>query len=97
MKNKFKIEEVQKIARLSALELREDELENFSNQFTEILGYFELLDEVEISDADVEKFEKNTNNSRKDEVFNSRVSPNDFSSYLSDGFFKIPRVIDQER
>ena len=97
MKKKFSIEEVSKIARLSALELTEIELKNFVNQFSLILDYFELLEKAEISDCYIDKSEINIQTGRKDKVIKSSVSPESFSNYLEEGFFKIPRVIDQDK
>ena len=96
MKNKFDIDEVKKIARLSALELTDKELKKFGDQFSEILEYFDLLNEIEIFEADKEISEKNKDYGRKDKVFKSPVNPENFSPYLEDSFFKIPKVIDQE-
>ena len=97
MKNKFSIEEVRKIARLSALELTEYELKNFVNQFSVILDYFELLKKAEIIESEMDTSENNIHNGREDKVFKSPVSPENFSPYLEGQFFKIPRVIDQEK
>jgi len=97
MKNKFSIEEVRKIARLSALELTEHELKNFVNQFSVILDYFELLKKAEIDDIEIDISESNIHSGREDKVFKSPVSPENFSPYLEGQFFKIPRVIDQDK
>ena len=48
MTTKFSLEEVQKIARLSSLELTEKETEVFAEQFSGIMEYFELLKTAEI-------------------------------------------------
>ena len=97
MKNKFDLEEVKKIARLSALELTDNELIKFGDQFSEILEYFDLLDEIEMLESDVEIFEKDKNHDREDRVFKSPVNPADFSLHFEDRFFKIPKVIEQEK
>ena len=97
MKNKLSIEEVRKIAKLSALDLTEYELKNFVNQFSVILDYFELLKRAEIDDFEIDISERNIHNGREDKVFKSPVSPENFSPYLEGQFFKIPRVIDQDK
>jgi len=51
MTTKFSPEEVQKIARLSSLELTEKETEVFAEQFSGIMEYFELLKTAEIPDV----------------------------------------------
>ena len=97
MKNKFDIEEVKKMARLSALELTDKELIKFGDQFSAILEYFDLLNEIEMLESDTEIFEKNKDHDREDKVFKSSVNPENFSPYLEDRFFKIPKVIEQEK
>ena len=95
MKNNFSIEEVRKIARLSALELTEKELKDFAEQFAMILDYFELLKTVEIPEIEKDFDEMDLYKDREDKVLKSHVSPEEFSPYLEGGFFKVPRVIDQ--
>ena len=95
MTTKFSPEEVSKIARLSSLELTEKETEVFAEQFSVILEYFELLKTAEIPDVVTNEDESHLGGSRKDKRVKSPVSPEQFSPYLEDGFFKVPRVIDQ--
>ena len=97
MKSKFSMDEVRKIARLSALELTEYELKNFGKQFSVILDYFEMLKKAEITESDIDKTESNIHKGREDKVFKSPVSPENFSPYLEGKFFKIPRVIGQDK
>ena len=96
MKKKFTPKEVTKIARLSSLELTEKETEKFADQFSTILGYFQLLKEVEISDVNCDADENHLSNGREDKVVESPVSPEQFSPYLEKGFFKVPKVIDPD-
>jgi len=95
MTTKFSPEEVQKIARLSSLELTEKETEVFAEQFSGIMEYFELLKTAEITDDVTYVDESHIGDCRKDKMVKSPVSPEQFSPYLEDGFFKVPRVIDQ--
>jgi aspartyl-tRNA(Asn)/glutamyl-tRNA(Gln) amidotransferase subunit C len=95
MTTKFSLEEVQKIARLSSLELTEKETEVFAEQFSVILDYFELLKTAEIPEVDTDVDESHLCGSREDKMMKSPVSPEQFSPYLENGFFKVPRVIDQ--
>ena len=92
---KFSPEAVQKIARLSSLELTEKETEVFAKQFSGIMEYFELLKSAEIPDVVSNVDESHLGDSRKDKILKSPVSPEQFSPYLEDGLFKVPRVIDQ--
>ena len=95
MRTKFSSEAVQKIARLSSLELTEKETEVFAKQFSGIMEYFELLKTAEIPDVVSNVDESHLGDSRKDKILKSPVSPEQFSPYLEDGYFKVPKVIDQ--
>ncbi len=90
----FTPEDVRKIARLSALELDEEEIETFARQFTEILGYFEVLKSAPVSDELEEAVQHLPEEGREDRQVSSPVTPDQFSPYLENGFFKVPRVID---
>ena len=96
MTGRFSPEEVRKIARLSSLELTEQETEIFEEQFSVILEYFELLKTAEIPKVTVETDERYLIVSREDKMVKSPVSPEQFSPHLENGFFKVPRVIDQD-
>ena len=96
MTKKFTPEEVSKIARLSSLELTEKETETFAEQFSTIIGYFQLLKEVEISNVDCDADPNHLNNVREDKVVKSLISPENFSPYVEKGFFKVPKIIDPD-
>jgi len=95
MTTSFSIDEVRKIARLSALELTDNEAEVFAEQFSTILDYFELLKTVDIPETVTDVDESDLSGIRDDKMEESPVSPEQFSAYLENGFFKVPRVIDQ--
>ena len=90
----FKPEDVRKIAALSSLELTDDEVGNFAEQFTEILKYFEKLKEIDIANL-ADRDDQLQVNGRDDICSDSEVSPDQFSPYLDGKFFKVPRVIEQ--
>ena len=77
------------------MELTEKETEVFAKQFSVIMEYFELLKTAEIPDVVYDVDESHLGDSRKDKMLKSPVSPEQFSPYLEDGFFKVPLVIDQ--
>ena len=95
MKTSFRPEEVRKIARLSSLELTDKETEVFAEQFSGILDYFALLKTADIPETVTDVNESHLRVTREDKMEKSLVSPEHFSSYLENGFFKVPRVIDQ--
>ena len=88
------VEEVKKIARLSCLELTDEETEQYAREFNTILDHFEVLKKAEVGDDLEEASIHLPHEGRVDERKNSPVSPEDFSPYLENGFFKVPRVID---
>ena len=88
------VEEVKKIARLSCLELTDEETEQYAREFNTILDHFEVLKTVEVGDDLEESSIHLPREGRVDERKTSPVSPEDFSPYLENGFFKVPKVID---
>ena len=95
MTTSFSIDEVRKIARLSSLELTDNEAEVFAEQFSTILDYFELLKIVDIPETVTDVDESDLSGIRDDKMVESPVSPEQFCAHLENGFFKVPRVIDQ--
>jgi len=95
MTTSFSTDEVRKIARLSSLELTDKETEIFAKQFSVILDYFELLKTADIPVSATEADESHLRGVREDKMEESPVAPEQFSAYLENGFFKVPRVIDQ--
>jgi aspartyl/glutamyl-tRNA(Asn/Gln) amidotransferase C subunit len=95
MTTSFSTDEVRKIARLSSLELTDKETEVFAKQFSVILDYFELLKTADIPVSATEADESHLRGVREDKMEESPVAPEQFSAYLENGFFKVPRVIDQ--
>ena len=88
------VDEVKKIARLSCLELNEEETEQYAKEFNTILEHFEVLMTTELGEELEEQSIHLPGEGREDERKTSPVSPQDFSPYLENGFFKVPRVID---
>ncbi len=68
--------EVLKLARLSKLELSEEEIDKFTKEFEEILDYFEQLKSVDVEGLDPTYQVTGLKNvKRKDELVNYGVSP----------------------
>jgi aspartyl-tRNA(Asn)/glutamyl-tRNA(Gln) amidotransferase subunit C len=82
--------EVAHVADLARVDLADDELEAFAEQFADILAYFETLDEV----PEVESEPDLTNVMRADEVEASlsKAEALENAPDAEDGFFKGPRV-----
>ena len=90
----FKSEDVRKIAALSSLELTDEEVAKFAEQFTVIMKYFEKLKEVDLGEL-ADRDDQRQVNGRDDICTESEVSPDQFSPYLDGKFFKVPIVIEQ--
>ena len=90
----FKSEDVRKIAALSSLELTDEEVAKFVEQFTVIMKYFEKLKEADVGEL-ADRDDQLQVNGRDDICTESEVSPDQFSPYLDGKFFKVPRVIEQ--
>ncbi|MFW5917327.1 MAG: Asp-tRNA(Asn)/Glu-tRNA(Gln) amidotransferase subunit GatC [Halorubrum sp.] len=83
-------EEVRHVAELARVRLADDEVEQFVEQFGDILEYFEALDEVPETDRE----EDLVNVMRPDEVETGLTQEAALSNAAEteDGFFKGPKV-----
>ena len=83
-------EEVRHVASLARVDLEEREVERFADQFADILGYFEALDDV----PDIEGEADLTNVMRPDEVREGLTQEEALSNApeTEDGQFRGPRV-----
>ena len=90
----FEAKDVRKIAALSSLELTDEEVGKFAEQFTVILKYFEKLKQIDVVDL-ADRDDQLQVSGRDDICADSGVSPDQFSPYLDRKFFKVPRVIEQ--
>ncbi|WP_440765156.1 Asp-tRNA(Asn)/Glu-tRNA(Gln) amidotransferase subunit GatC [Natronorubrum sp. DTA7] len=83
-------EEVRHVAELARVDLADDEVDQFTRQFADILEYFETLDEVPEVDREADL----TNVMRPDEERDSldREAALENASETEDGYFKGPNV-----
>lgn len=83
-------EEVRHVADLARIGLDDDEIEQFSEQFADILDYFETLDAVPEVDRETDL----VNVMREDEVRESLSQEEALqnASETEDGYFKGPNV-----
>lgn len=92
----FTPEDVKKIARLSRLEIQESELEKFTGQMNQILGFIDSLNKL-----DTTHIEPTSHAAvlatvfREDECIPSEVSELalEAAPEAEDHFFKVPKVI----
>ena len=83
-------EEVNHVAQLARVDLNEDELERFAEQFDEILEYFDALDDVPETEPDAEL----ANVMRPDEIEDGLTQTEALRNApeTEDGYFKGPNV-----
>ena len=83
-------ETVRHVADLARIDLDDDEVDRFAEQFSDVLAYFKTLDEV----PDVEGDSDLTNVMRADEVADglTREAALRNAPETEDGYFKGPRV-----
>mgnify|MGYP000480472594 CR=1 FL=1 len=82
--------EIQHVAELARIDLADDEVDRFAEQFADIIDHFETLDEVPTHDAEPDL----VNVLRPDEVSEglSQAEALENAPETEDGYFKGPRV-----
>ena len=94
-KTAFTAAEIDQIANLAQIELSADEKATFGRQFAGILSYFQKIEEVDLSAVDTALDQQPPQPKlREDRSTPSGISPADFSPYLEDGHYKVPKVIE---
>jgi len=96
LKKKLSPELTEKIARLAHLEITDVEKDKFTDQMNSILDYFDLLNEVDVTDIEPTRHAMEmTNVFRKDEaqpgLSHEEVMQN--APKKEEGYFKAPRII----
>ncbi|WP_251330354.1 Asp-tRNA(Asn)/Glu-tRNA(Gln) amidotransferase subunit GatC [Haloplanus pelagicus] len=83
-------DEVRHVADLARIDLKEDEVDRFAVQFSEVLSYFDALDDVPEVDAEAEL----VNVMRDDEVHEGLTQTEALQNApeSEDGYFKGPNV-----
>ncbi len=94
---KITTEDVKEVAELARLEFAEDEIEEFSGQFENILNFISKLDELDIEDIEPTTHVLDMNTPlREDEVEDwiSQEQAIKNAPQPEDGFFGVPKVIE---
>jgi len=94
VKPSFTTAEIEKIAELAKIELNSEEKENFSKQFNDILGYFRKIQDLDLAPEDPEVAADVLPRFRDDRTNPSGITPEEFSPYLENGHYKVPKVIE---
>jgi aspartyl-tRNA(Asn)/glutamyl-tRNA(Gln) amidotransferase subunit C len=92
------IEDVKHIAELARLKFSEDELQNYTHQLNEILGYMEKLNELDTSNVEPLSYPVEMTNVFREDIAVPSVSAEEALKNApdkDDKFFKVPKVINQ--
>ena len=87
------LKDIEKIAELASLELTAEEKKHFVAQFEELLGYFKRIDAAPLPEMQ-DHLVDGASHLREDVAETSGVALEDFSQYLENGHFKVPKVIE---
>lgn len=92
-------DDVLKVASLARLSLSDQEIDEFGRQLTQILGYVDTLNEVDVDDAEPMPHAVDVRNVFRDDVQRPSLDREDALSNapLTDGqFFLVPQILDQK-
>jgi aspartyl-tRNA(Asn)/glutamyl-tRNA(Gln) amidotransferase subunit C len=99
MTNQIGKELIEKVAKLSNLKLKEEEIELFSNQFKDILSFIDKLNEVYVKDTlPFYEFQIEEKSEREDVPIGSITNEEALKNapQAEGGFFVVPRVVGEE-
>jgi len=90
------LDTVKYIAKLAKLKFTEEEAEKLAKEFEAILGHFETIDKVDLSDIDVNEFDEVNTEFRKDipTVFEDKKKLMQNVKSLRDGAIAVPKIIE---
>ena len=93
---KISAEEIKKIALLSRLEIKEDQIDAVGKQLNDILSYMDLMSQVDITDVQPTAHAVSMSNVMRDDVPHTSL-PNDKALQNApepeNGYFKVPKAI----
>lgn len=90
------LDTVKYIAKLAKLKFTDEEAEKLAKEFEAILGHFETIDKVDLSDIDVNEFDEVNTEFRKDvpKVFEDKKKLMQNVKSLRDGAIEVPKIIE---
>lgn len=93
---KISAEEIKKIALLSRLEIKEDQIDSVGKQLNDILSYMDLMSQVDIADVKPTAHAVSMSNVMRDDVPQESISNEKAllnAPEPENGYFKVPKVI----
>jgi aspartyl-tRNA(Asn)/glutamyl-tRNA(Gln) amidotransferase subunit C len=93
---KIQAEQVEYIAKLAKLKFDEIEIEKLAGEFENILTHFEAIDNVNLDDIDINKFDEVNREFRKDkmEVFEDKKKLFQNVKSMRDTSIQVPKVVE---
>lgn len=95
---KIDIEEARKLAKLSRLEFSEKELENFINEFGNILEYVEKINSLDTSKVDLKEKTLDAKTELREDEIKKSFSQEDIlknAPQSEDGAFSVPTTVEE--
>ena len=99
MKNKIDTDMVKHIAHLVRLGISEEEAQKFSGQFSSIIDYFNMLNEVDTENVAPASDAANAENVMREDVVKPSMSREEFlknAPQSERGYVKVPTVLGEE-
>jgi aspartyl-tRNA(Asn)/glutamyl-tRNA(Gln) amidotransferase subunit C len=99
MAEKLTPEEVRHVAKLSRLRLSEDEVQNFTEQLSKVLGYMSKLGELNVEGVEPMAHALDMTNVLREDRERPGMTPDAVLANAPDAeppFFKVPKVIEDE-
>jgi len=99
MTQKIDTEMVKHIARLVRLGISEEEAQKFSGQFSSIIGYFNMLNEVNTENVPPASDSANNKNVLREDVAKPSMSREEFLNNAPQserGYVKVPTILGDE-
>ncbi len=90
-------EEIYQIAEFCKIKFSEDEVEDFSKEFSEILESLEIIKEVDLENVEPTYFVNTNRNPLREDVVGESLSSEEVLKNAPDekyGYFKLPNVMD---
>ena len=93
---KIQAEQVEYIAKLAKLKFDEAEIEKLAGEFENILTHFEAIDNVNLDDIDINKFDEVNREFRKDKikVFEDKKKLFQNVKSMRDTSIQVPKVVE---
>ncbi|PJI09029.1 MULTISPECIES: Asp-tRNA(Asn)/Glu-tRNA(Gln) amidotransferase subunit GatC [Clostridium] len=91
------LDTVKYIAKLAKLKFTDGEAAKLAGEFESILGHFETIDKVDLSDVNVNEFDEVNTEFRKDvpKVFEDKKKLMQNVKSLRDGAIEVPKIIEE--